>query len=632
MGGSLWRALRQVKPVRRNLLLLFLPWAVLILLLAALLYERLLESRLNPLLSDQQNSLNVGVGVLNRHLATLHGNLQFLTQQPLLAKMLDEPSPENREALSQLLLQFSASTKIYDQIRWLDENGMEQISVELVQGKALLRDSAKLQNRADRYYFVEAMNQPAGTFYLSRFDLNRESAAGQPLMRPTLRGAMPVFDSQGARRGVLILNYLGQDLLRRLQQVSEANGGSLSLVDHEGYWMLSPEPEDEWGFMLGKAEATLASRYPYSWQYMQTHRGGVFNDENGYWAYSRFDPKELNGGRKIVAEPWLLISQLPVGRVESLRFEVFWQVMLFVSAMLGVGLVVVLRLALAEHDRNLARNSLQASSEALTLSNGELRETVDQLQRTRGALIQAEKLSSLGTLVAGVAHELNTPIGAASVTASTLHKNVVDMQASMSSGLQRSTLERFLQRNDEGLAIITSNLTRMAQLTRAFKQLASDRASTERRNFDLVELVREVMLVFTPKLKQFSHQVVLEMPEHLMLDSYPGPLGQILQNLIDNALIHAFEPGMQGVVTVRADHEPLSRQCLIDVIDNGCGMTPEVLAQIFDPFFTTRRGRGGTGLGLHITHQLAVEILGAELQVRSTPGQGTQFRLRLALA
>ena len=116
------------------------------------------------------------------------------------------------------------------------------------------------------------------------------------------------------------------------------------------------------------------------------------------------------------------------------------------------------------------------------------------------------------------------------------------------------------------------------------------------------------------------------------LQVQPMALRSCLNNLIDNALIHAFEPAAHGVVTVRIDHDALRHECVIEVLDNGCGMSEEVLAKIFDPFFTTRRGRGGTGLGLHITHQLAVDIMGAELQVCSTPGQGTQFRLRLPLA
>uniref|UniRef100_UPI003736D7E6 sensor histidine kinase n=1 Tax=Pseudomonas anguilliseptica TaxID=53406 RepID=UPI003736D7E6 len=476
------------------------------------------------------------------------------------------------------------------------------------------------------------MSLGQGSFYLSRFDLNKEYGAVEQPYKPTLRSAAPVFDEAGKRRGILVLNYRGQVLLQRLSQVSASYGGNLTLVDHEGYWMLAVDPQDAWGFMLGKVDATLASRYPTSWQRMKAQNSGVFSDQSGYWGFSHFDSYQRADKSLDTSEQWLLVSRLPSEQVQVLRVEVLWQVLLSACVMLSLGLIVVLRIGLSEFERSQVREALEVSSQALQQSNTELRDTVEQLQRTRGALIQAEKLSSLGTLVAGVAHELNTPIGAASMAASTLDKGNQGLQKSLSEGLQRSALERFVQRNDEGLAIILNSLTRMAQLTRAFKQLASDRASTERRCFDLVELVGEVMLLFAPKLKQSNHRVQLELPPSLMLDSYPGPLGQILQNLIDNALIHAFDSGMNGVVTVRVEHDEMRRECVIEVSDNGDGMSEEVLGKIFDPFFTTRRGRGGTGLGLHITHQLAVDILGAELQVRSVPGQGTQFRLRLPLA
>lgn len=619
-------------PVRRNLLLLFLPWTLLVLLLMVLLHERLLDAKLAPLLRDQQNSLSEGSGVLNRHLATLRGNLQFLIRQPLLAEVLADASADNRDALGQLFIEFARSTELYEQIRWLDENGMEQVRIDWLDGGPVLRGHAQLQNKANYYYFVEAMSLGKGSFYLSRFDLNKEYGAVELPFKPTLRSAAPVFDEAGKRRGILVLNYRGQALLQRLSQVSASYGGNLTLVDHEGYWMLAVDPQDAWGFMLGKVDATLASRYPTSWQRMKVQISGVFSDHSGYWAFSHFDPYQRADKSLDTSEQWLLVSRLPSEQVQVLRVEVLWQVLLSACVMLPLGLIVVLRLGLSEFERNQVREALEVSSQALQQSNTDLRDTVEQLQRTRGALIQAEKLSSLGTLVAGVAHELNTPIGAASMAASTLDKGNQSLQKSLGEGLQRSALERFLQRNDEGLAIILKSLTRMAQLTRAFKQLASDRASTERRRFDLVELVGEVMLLFTPKLKQSNHRVQLELPQSLMLDSYPGPLGQILQNLIDNALIHAFDSGMNGEVTVRVEHDEVRHECVIEVSDNGDGMSEEVLGKIFDPFFTTRRGRGGTGLGLHITHQLAVDILGAELQVCSAPGQGTQFRLRLPLA
>ena len=133
------------QPVRRNLLLLFVPWTLLILLLMALLYERLLDARLEPLLRDQQVSLNEGVGVLNRHLATLRGNLQFLIQQPLLAEVLRNPSADNRHALSQLFVEFARSSMVYDQIRWLDERGAEQVRVDWRNGEPLASDQAQYQ-------------------------------------------------------------------------------------------------------------------------------------------------------------------------------------------------------------------------------------------------------------------------------------------------------------------------------------------------------------------------------------------------------------------------------------------------------------------------------------------------------
>ena len=627
-----WRSRLLSQPVRRNLLLLFVPWTLLIFLLMALLYEHLLDARLEPLLRDQQISLNEGVGVLNRHLAMLRGNVQFLTQQPLLAEVLRDPSEDNRRALAQLFAEFARSSAVYDQIRWLDERGAEQVRVDWRDGEPQVRDQALLHNQAQYYYFVETMNLPQGAFYLSRFDLNTDAGAVEQPLKPTLRGAEPVFDGEGKRRGILILNYLGQVLLQQLAEVAKSYGNNLTLVDYEGYWMLAANQQDAWGFALGKPDATLASRFPESWRRMQATRNGVFNDGQGYWAFNQFDPYQGEGATTGAGERWLLVSHLPSQQVQALSTAVLWQVLLFVGVMLTFGFLVALRLGLSECERNQVREALEASSQALLQRNAELRDTVDQLQRTRGALLQAENLSSLRTLVAGVAHELNTPIGAASMAASTLDKGNQDLQKGLGKELSQRTLEHFVQRNDEGLAIILNSLARMAQLTRAFKQLASDRASTERRRFDLAELVGEVMLLFAPKLKQSNHRVQLELPPSLLLDSYPGPLGQILQNLIDNALIHAFDADSAGVVTVRAEHDDVRRECVIDVSDNGIGMHEDVLGKIFDPFFTTRRGRGGTGLGLHITHQLAVDILGADLQVRSTPGEGTQFRLRLPLA
>lgn len=632
MGERLarWRSF-VARPLPRNLLLLFLPWAVLISLLCALLYDRMLDDRLAPLLDDQMDSLGEGAAVLERHLSSLRGDLQFLSQQPLLSQAIRNSSPASFAALGQLFTEFANSRGLYQRIRWLDERGMEQVRINVSGGVATQASSADLYNDSSAYYFVEAMSLYRGDIYLSRFDLDRsygEDGAVRSMV-PVLRAAIPVFSERGERRGILVLDYRAERLLQRLNETSRAYGGALQLLDHEGYWMLSDSVEDAWGYLLGRPERSMANRHPSTWKQMLKEERGSFMDASGFWAYSHFRPGENGHAITAEADYWLLLSHLPKAEMQSLRAEVLWRMLVLLGVLQAIGLVVTVRLAVSEAGRMRAQHELQVSSRALQMSNERLTSTVDQLQRTRRALLQAEKLSSLGTLVAGVAHELNTPIGAASVAASTLERYSQDLHASLREGLKRSALDRFMQRNDEGLMIILTSLERMAHLTRAFKQLASDRASTERRIFDLGELVREVILLLQPKLKHSPHRVEVDMPQAVSLESYPGPLGQILQNLIDNALIHAFDPGVKGIVRVAITLDASLRHCLIEVSDDGRGMTPDVLEKIFDPFYTTRRGQGGTGLGLHITHQLAVDILGGELEVESAPGKGTRFTIRL---
>lgn len=249
------------------------------------------------------------------------------------------------------------------------------------------------------------------------------------------------------------------------------------------------------------------------------------------------------------------------------------------------------------------------------------------LERAQKEMIETEKLASLGRVVAGVAHELNTPIGNALTMVSTLEFDLNGVRAELDSGaIRRSSLNTFMDRAQQGLALSHSNLHRAAHLISDFKQVAVDQTSDQRRRFDVAEVSAEVLNMLLPTIRKSGCQVEQVLQSNLECDSFPGGYGQVLTNLVVNALTHAFEPDAPGCVTVRVG--PAGDDCIeLVVSDQGVGMDDSVRERVFDPFFTTKMGRGGTGLGMNIVHGLVTRVLKGQITVTSAPGQGTQIRV-----
>ena len=265
----------------------------------------------------------------------------------------------------------------------------------------------------------------------------------------------------------------------------------------------------------------------------------------------------------------------------------------------------------------------------LNRSNEELLVTMQTLQRTQHELIQADKLASLGSLVAGVAHELNTPIGNALVAASSMSEDVAVIKRAMAAGeMKRSTFGNFLSRVSEGAGLTLRSLQRAVALITSFKQVAVDQASERRRAFDLAQVLGEVIDTLKPNLRHVSVRLELDLQVGVAMQSYPGPLGQVIINLFTNAMAHAFEGRDSGLITLRA-RQIDAATVQVQVSDDGIGIPPENLGQIFDPFFTTKLGRGGSGLGLSVSHRIVTKVLGGQIAVRSKPGEGATFELTL---
>jgi signal transduction histidine kinase len=272
----------------------------------------------------------------------------------------------------------------------------------------------------------------------------------------------------------------------------------------------------------------------------------------------------------------------------------------------------------------------QLEAEAVERAH-ELSQSLEQLRHMQDQLVQAEKLSALAGVIAGVTHEMSTPIGNALVVATTLKVRSERFADNVVAGqLRRSTLEEFVSMVAEAGDLIDVNLRTASSLLTQFKGVAADQISERRRMFDLGQVLEELVWTFTPQFRNTFHRVELDVAPGILVESYPGPLGQVIGNLLQNALQHGFEGVEAGLVMLRAScDEP--HYARITFSDNGVGISKQHLHRVFEPFFTTRLGSGGTGLGLSLSYSIVTRILGGQMRVESHPGSGTTFTIDLPL-
>lgn len=269
-------------------------------------------------------------------------------------------------------------------------------------------------------------------------------------------------------------------------------------------------------------------------------------------------------------------------------------------------------------------------TEELNLSNKDLRSALETLQQAQRQLVQTEKMAALGELVAGVAHEINTPVGVALTAASHLELQTQNVVREFQVGnLKRSSLERYISHADESTKMLLSNLIRASELVQSFKKVAVDQSSEARRTFRMRQYLQEILLSLRPKLKRTQHQVLIDGPDNLEINSFPGAFSQVVTNLIVNSLVHAFDEMDEGII--RIEFQSDGSLAVLHYQDNGKGIDNHHLPRIFDPFFTTKRGQGGSGLGLHLVYNLVTATLRGSIECESEVGKGTHFIIRFPL-
>ena len=315
------------------------------------------------------------------------------------------------------------------------------------------------------------------------------------------------------------------------------------------------------------------------------------------------------------------------------------QWILIISITLGVTIVLIVGRNVSQIVQSLARSKREASenlikaeerAQELELTSLELKQSFEILQETQSQLIESEKMAALGGLVAGVAHEINTPIGIGITSSSFLSDLFRDIQKLYDNkNMSEEDFENFIHKGQESTSILNVNLQRAAELIRSFKQIAVDQSSEELRDFDLNIYLDEIILSLRPKLKKKSITIQKNCPDSLVLKSYPGVYSQIFTNLILNSITHGFEQKEQGNIVINVEPLEENHNSLLSISysDDGIGVTPEVKKKIFEPFYTTKRNSGGSGIGMSLVYNLVTQKLCGKLSMESEQGRGISFNI-----
>jgi len=273
---------------------------------------------------------------------------------------------------------------------------------------------------------------------------------------------------------------------------------------------------------------------------------------------------------------------------------------------------------------------VQSRTQNLNDLNIELKDSIDTIKKTQSQLIQSEKMAALGGLVAGVAHEINTPIGLSVTGITHLQDTSIDLKKLYKNNeMSQDDFEDYLDANIQLCESIYLNLKRGAELVASFKKVASDQSIEEKRSFKLKNYLEQVLISLRNKLKQTKISVDIICEDDLVIFSDAGAIAQIVTNLIINSLIHAFDRDDIGKITLSIKSE--NNKIIMIYSDNGKGIEEDILPKVFNPFFTTNRESGGTGLGLNIVYNIVTSTLGGEISIKSKVGVCTTFTISLPI-
>ncbi|WP_249422029.1 sensor histidine kinase [Marinomonas lutimaris] len=517
--------------------------------------------------------------------------------------------------------QFARTSKLISQVRWIMPNGQEHIRVNSQAGVSTRVPDDQLQNKSDRHY-VKNVPDNSNDVFISSLDLNIENKEIVRPFQPTVRGVVRV---DGNLPGILVVNY---DLTKLFELVRtfSSEGVYLEIIDTNGNWVLAADRSLEWGGILHPDDLSfnIKTHFPAIWREMNAADGleRIF-DDGRLWSLLKLHIDEEGIDVKGFQTPSLYF----IARSNSEVFSA-WRVKLILT-IVGIASIfftliawLIWRQTTAQFETYRLLKLVQQEKNQAEQVNRKLNLTNKRLVDLQDELVESSKLSSLGLMVAGLAHEMHTPLGGVRMALSSC-KIWLDKEIKQhpSDGLEKI---------DSSLLIAEKNLVRALDVVSSFKRIVSDRTVQDMQAFFFHNVVNDILFTYKPVLKKRADiHIESECPEDIDMLGYPGVISQIIQNLVDNALDHAFQRLDKGVIALTAKKE--QDHLILVISDNGRGLSPEIKMHIFEPFFTTGRTKQHTGLGLHLVSQWVNKLMNGRIEVTSELGVGTTFTLTIPL-
>lgn len=602
-------------------------------LIVWLVFEQVYQREINAIKSQQDEKLVTINNEITREVSSIEKLTKILAQGPILKKdALDSASSlyALRPNINDYLSNFAVATNNISQIRWIDSQGQERFRVDINDNQSTIVQQRHLQNKKNRYYFIQGMQVAAPDTYTSAIDLNVERGKIVKPHQPTIRVTYRTNREKYLIDGLLVVNFNLNYLFSDIQQYNQKTS-QVSLLNQSGFWLLHKDPALEWGFMYNNSNNTLASQSPELWSTIvqsEIDSNSVLMDDTLYTyrlsLLSLLENKS-NESKKII----ILLNSRNGQIINEKEFAAQLAIILgLLLSLISFGLIY--RDQKYQNKLLTLSHKLNIEKVELGIVNRQFDATIKQQQRLQASLIEARKLSSLGLLVAGVAHEMNTPIGGAIISVSNADMALKKLNNAVKEGLTKSMLDETMLSIDENLTLAKTNLDKTAVLVKSFKKMAIDRHTDELVLCDIEKLIKELLISLNSRLKNSRIKIRTQFLTNKQIVSRSGIISQVIENLIMNALSHAFEESQTGEVEIKVELND-DKGIILTISDNGCGISDEVKNNILEPFYTTARGKGNTGLGLYMVHQWVTEVLQGELILDSDPDSDDFYKTQFII-